>query len=77
MTKTLIAEFDGEVLRFDTHVDLKPSTRYRITVEPENGAHIEPQSDIWEMLEELAGCMGDNGECLEKKERLLAAAGRN
>jgi len=33
MTKTLQAVFDGEVLRPDEPLDLKPNTRVRITID--------------------------------------------
>ena len=36
MAKTLRALFDGEVLRPDVPVDLKPNTRYVVTVERED-----------------------------------------
>jgi len=34
MSQTLEAMFDGEVLRPDEPIDLKPNTRVRITIEP-------------------------------------------
>ena len=33
MTRTMTATFDGEVLRPDEPVDLKPNTKVRITIE--------------------------------------------
>jgi len=37
MTKTLRAVFDGEVFRPEEPVDLKPNTRYVVTIEREEG----------------------------------------
>lgn len=51
--KTLTALFDGEVLRPEHPVDLKPNARYVVTVEREvDGA--EGQS-AWDVLEKLVG----------------------
>jgi hypothetical protein len=49
MPKTLTAVFDGHVLRPDMPLDLKPNTRYVITVEPASS------EDAWDVLEKLAG----------------------
>ena len=37
MSKSVVALFDGAVLRPDEPIDLAPNTRVRITIEPEEG----------------------------------------
>ena len=59
MAKTLIAVFDGEVLRPEGPVDLTPNARYRLTVEQE-AQETEPRS-AWDALENLTGAL----ECPE------------
>ncbi len=54
MGKTLTAVFDGDVLRPDSPVDLKPHTRYMITVEKELGME---SPTAWEVLEGLTGML--------------------
>jgi hypothetical protein len=53
MTRTLTVVFDGEVLRPDDTLDLKPNARYRVTVEDE--VEIVETQSAWEVLEQLAG----------------------
>jgi len=53
MTRTLTAVFDGEVLRPDGTLDLKPNARYRVTVEDE--VEISEEQSAWDVLEQLAG----------------------
>ena len=53
MTRTLTAVFDGEVLRPEKTLDLKPNTRYRVIVEDEDESPETP--DAWDALEDLAG----------------------
>ncbi len=53
MTRTLTAVFDGEVLRPEGTVDLKPNVRYRVTVEDE--IEISEGQSAWDVLEQLAG----------------------
>ncbi len=52
-SKTITALFDGEVLRPEDPVDLKPNARYLLTVEQEVQEAHGPNA--WEMLEALAG----------------------
>ena len=52
-TKTMTAIFDGEVLRPDEPVDLKPNARYLVTVTQEV-QEVQAQS-AWDILEELSG----------------------
>ncbi len=51
--KTLTAVYDGETLRPEGPVDLKPNTRYVVTVEREI-QEVESQS-AWDVLEKLVG----------------------
>ncbi len=53
MSKTLTAVFDGDVFRPDLPLDLKPNTRYVITIQPVE----QPvaQENAWDVLEELTG----------------------
>ena len=53
MTKTLIAVFDGSVLRPDTPLDLEPNTRYIITIQTAPTPTAE--GDAWDTLETLTG----------------------
>ena len=55
MVKTLTAVFDGKVLRLEDPQDLKPNTRYRLTVEQEI-QETEARS-AWDILETLAGAV--------------------
>lgn len=52
MTRILTAVFDGQVLRPDAALDLKPNTRCKITVEtsPEMDA-----GNAWDVLDQAAG----------------------
>jgi hypothetical protein len=53
MSETLIATFDGQVLRPDTPLDLPPNTRYVITLQavPE----VAVGKNAWDVLEEWTG----------------------
>jgi len=53
MTKTLTAVFDGQVLRPEGPVDLKPNARYQLIIERE--VREIGDQDAWETLEQLAG----------------------
>ena len=55
MPKMLIATFDGEVLRPEEPVDLKPNVRYRLTVD-EALQEVEGPS-AWDTLAQLAGAL--------------------
>jgi len=55
MGTTLIAIYDGQVLRPEGSVDLKPNTRYQVIVERE--LHVSEGRDAWEVLEELVGAL--------------------
>jgi len=53
MANTITAVFDGEVLRPESPVDLKPNARYLLTVEQEV-QQIEGSS-AWDTLERMIG----------------------
>ncbi len=53
MVHTVTAVFDGNVLHPDTPLDLKPGTRYTLTIQPDSVASVE--GDAWEVLETLTG----------------------
>lgn len=63
MQQTIIAEFDGETLRPVHPVDLRPQTRYRVTVddvlvasnEPLPDAVLPDNADAWDWLDHLRG----------------------
>ncbi|MBI2877025.1 MAG: antitoxin family protein [Candidatus Tectomicrobia bacterium] len=60
MTKTLRAVFDGAVLRPDEPVDLKPNTRYVVTIEREEEGEESGEEGAYPLTEilELATDMG-------------------
>ena len=53
MRRTITAVFDGSVLRPDAPTGLTPNARYVLTVETADAPR--PDSDAWDVLEELAG----------------------
>ena len=53
MTKTIKALFDGEVLRPEGAVNLKPNVHYRIIVTQE--LHKSGVGSAWDILKELDG----------------------
>jgi hypothetical protein len=53
MGKTVTAVFDGQVLRPDTPVDLKPNVRYRVTIDHE--VQVGGDGNAWDTLEGLIG----------------------
>lgn len=53
MSQTLTAFFDGDVLRPDWPLDLKPNTRYVITIEPVEQSLAA--GDAWDVLEAMTG----------------------
>ena len=56
MTKTITAVFDGQVLRPEASADLRTNQRYRLTLEPLEEE--ERPTDVWTVLEQLAGTIG-------------------
>ena len=44
MSKTIEATFDGEVIRPDEPLELRPNTRLRITIESSTSPKTRPQS---------------------------------
>ena len=60
MSKILTAVFDGDVLRPDSLLDLKPNTRYVITIES-----VEQSvacCDAWDVLEAMTGTVVAPGD---------------
>ena len=56
MTKTLVAAFDGTVLRPDEPLDIEPNTRVTITVESRSPDVADADTgDAWSVLHALAG----------------------
>lgn len=53
MSKTLTAVFDGDVLRPDSPLELKPNTRYVITIESVEQS--VASGDAWDVLEAMTG----------------------
>ena len=53
MNKTLTAIFDGDVLRPDSPLDLKPNTRYVITIQ--SVEQPVAQENAWDVLEAMTG----------------------
>ncbi|HZO88958.1 MAG TPA: antitoxin family protein [Chthonomonadaceae bacterium] len=52
MSQTVEAIFDGEVFRPETPLDLRPNTRYRITIE---SLADTSEADVWTLLGNLTG----------------------
>jgi Protein of unknown function DUF104 len=52
MSQSITVVFDGQVLRPETPLRLKPNTRYVITIE-ESAAQIE--GNAWDILEKMTG----------------------
>ena len=52
MSKELHVLFDGEILKPIGPVNLKPNTRYRVTVECEETSG---KQDLWDVLNSLSG----------------------
>jgi hypothetical protein len=52
MTKTLHAIFDGEVLRPEEAVELKPNTSYTVIIKQEESLK---SRNLWRVLSDLAG----------------------
>lgn len=69
MATTITAVFDGEVLRPDESVDLKPHTRYRVTVSGE----IPPAQagNAWQVLDRLAGTVEAPADWAEEHDHYL------
>ena len=57
MTKTLGATFDGEVLRLDEPLDLKPNTRVRVTIETTADVPLRAPEKSQGSLRELFGAV--------------------
>lgn len=53
MSETLYATFDGEVLRPDGPVSLKPNTRVRLTIEDAETGESLPESSFLETARNL------------------------
>lgn len=60
MNKTLTAVFDGDVLRPDSPLDLKPNTRYVITIESVEQSIAS--GDAWDVLEAMTGTVEAPGD---------------
>jgi hypothetical protein len=52
MSQQITVVFDGQVLRPETPLDLKPNTRYVITIQ-ESAAKTE--ENAWDVLEKMTG----------------------
>lgn len=55
MTKTVLAIFDGHVLRPEAPLDLEPNAKYQITIEPLDNESSDAESTAWDTLAKLAG----------------------
>jgi hypothetical protein len=53
MARTVIAVFDGQVLRPETPLDLETNARYHLTIAP--AAAGGGERDAWDVLEALGG----------------------
>ena len=55
MTKTVVAVFDGHVLRPEAVLDLELNARYQITIEPLEQEVAGVDGNAWDTLTRLAG----------------------
>lgn len=55
MSKTVVAIFDGHVLRPEAALDLEPNARYQITIEPLQQQATDVEANAWDTLARLAG----------------------
>ncbi len=53
MSETVVAIYDGQVLRPETPLDLEANTRYLVTITPVDLS--DPQMTAWDVLDSLAG----------------------
>ncbi len=53
MEKTITVLFDGRVLDPEVPLDLKPHTRYRVTIS--ESPQPSGNGDVWALLEQMAG----------------------
>ena len=53
MSETVIAVYDGQVLRTETPLDLEANTRYLAPITPVDVS--DPQTTAWDVLDSLAG----------------------
>lgn len=56
MPKTFTATFDGQTLRPDNPVDLKPNERYQVTV-TDDAEEVRKDLSAWDTLEHLIGAV--------------------
>ena len=69
MSKTLTAVFDGDVLRPDSSLDLKPNTRYVITIESVEQS--VASGDAWDVLEAMTGTVEAPGDWSSEHDHYL------
>ena len=55
MIKTVVAVFDGNVLRPETSLDLEPNSRYQLTIEPLDQESDGIEGNAWGALARLSG----------------------
>jgi len=68
LSKTFHAVFDGKVLHPEEELDLKPDTRYIITIERDE--RVEGDS-LWDILSELAGTVEGPQDWSEEHDHYL------
>lgn len=55
MIKSVVAIFDGHVLRPEAALDLEPNARYQITIEPLEQQVSGAEGNAWDTLAGMAG----------------------
>jgi len=68
MTKTMTAIYDGQCLRPEAPLDLKPNTRCRITVETPSDA---TPGDAWDALASATGSVQAPSDWAEQHDHYL------
>jgi hypothetical protein len=69
MGKTVTALYDGQALRPEGPVDLKPNARYRVTIERE--VPEGETQDAWDVLQDLTGALRESSDWAAEHDHYL------
>ncbi len=71
MAKTVVAIFDGQVLRPEAALDLEPNARYQLTIEPLEAQVNGAEGNAWDTLARLAGSIEAPADWSSQHDRYL------